>query len=88
MELIPKQVHLDQIADTIRRSERSTKQMFLAAVLMSVSCIILSILDKSSASMTVLSAGMCWSVYGIRSETFKYIQTLTEEIQKLKAKDE
>jgi len=35
MELIPKQIPLDQIQDKIRRSEQSTNHMFFAAVLMS-----------------------------------------------------
>jgi hypothetical protein len=88
MEKIPNQIHLDQIQDSIRRTEKSTKYIFTAAILMSLSCAILCALGKSSASMTALSAALCWSVYGIRCETFKYIQTLTAEIQQLKTNEE
>jgi hypothetical protein len=80
-----KQIPLDQIPDKVRSTNKGTEHMLVAAILMSVACIFSTIRNTSGASLTALSAAICWSVYGIRCETLKYILTLTEEIQRLKA---
>ena len=84
MEQIPKQVDFDQIQDKIRSSEKGTKMMLFAAIFMTAACFWSEIHNNSGASLLALSAAVCWCVYYLRCEHFKYTQSLAHEIQKLK----